>query len=126
MEKRKHVSEMRGKEKHMLRKVVRGKKFVFSTHCIKRTMQRRILVTDIMRTIRRGNIVEFHLVDDSLRILVRGKPNKNNKCACVVLNVTTNEIVTAYHNYKFNHHQYSKRTLYTKDLDICSLIKPYL
>ena len=126
MEKRKHVSTMGTKEKHMLRKIVKQNKFVFTEHCIKRTMQRRVLVTDIMRTIRGGNIVEVHMIDNSLRVLLRGRPNRNDKCPCVVLNIMNNEVVTVYHNYKYNHHQYSKRTLYTRDLDICSLIKPYL
>lgn len=126
MEQRKHVSTMRHKEKHMLKKIVRQNKFVFSKHCIRRTIQRRVMVTDIMRTIRRGHIVEFHVVDDSLRVLLRGQANDHDRCPCVVLNVGTKEVVTVYHNYKYNHHQYSKRTLYTKDLDICSLIKPYL
>lgn len=126
MEKRKHISEMKYEEKNMLRKIVKQNKFVFSDHCIKRTMQRRVMVTDIMKTIRKGNIIEFHVVGDSIRVLLRGKPNGKDKCPCVVLNVGTKEVVTVYHNYKYNHHQYSKRTLYSKDLDICSLVQSYL
>lgn len=126
MEQRKHVSTMKHKEKHVLRKIVKQGNFVFSNHCIRRTMQRRVRVSDIMKTIRQGRIVEFHVVDDSLRVLLRGQANKQDKCPCVVLNVSTNEVVTVYHNYKYNHHQYSKHTLYTSELDICSLVKNIL
>ena len=113
-------------EINVLKNIVRSNNYVYTPYSIRRVMKRSILHKDIRHAIKEGRVIEFHIVNSSLRILVRGRANKRKRCACVVLDITNNTIITSYENYKLDNHKTLNKSLYTKDIDVCSVVRPYI
>ena len=126
MELRKHYSAMTKHEMNVLKGIARSNNYVYTAYSIRRVMKRSILHKDIRQAIKDGRVIEFHIVNSSLRILVRGRANRRKRCACVVLDITNNTIITSYENYKLDNHKTLNKSLYTKDIDVCSIVKPYI
>lgn len=126
MEMRKHFSAMSQQEIDILKRIVRNNTYAYTAYSIRRVMKRKIIHKDIFNAIKEGRVIELHIKDNSLRILVRGRANRRKKCACVVLDITNNTIVTSYENYRLDNHKTLDKSLYIKDIDVYSVVKPYI
>ena len=102
--KRRHFTQMTNEEIRALIVAVRARSYSWSQHALDRMTEKRISGAQISAVLSYGSIVELHNeVSNELRVLVRGKVK--GVFVCVVVSLTTNEIVTAYVNRAGDYHQ---------------------
>lgn len=127
---KKHVSQMTGKEIKYLSnrfKSVPQHKWNFCKYSKERAISRGVDMAVFRSLWTDGfDLIEFHRPDgiDCGRILVRSKmTDKNDNQVCVVVNLKTNTIVTAYLNHRKNKHDNLVLSAYDRTLDIKQLMK---
>ena len=115
---RKHFRDITEDEKKHIKDIMVLSKFIPTTYCNKRIIDRFICREDINKTIKNGKIIEFHYIDGSHRILLRGEEDRFHEALCVVLDLDNKNIVTVYYNSIIDNHNTLHKNLYTKDIDL--------
>lgn len=106
MEFRKHFSMMNARELDVINTAIHNtNKYIVSKHCKKRIAEKQINMDGIIKAIQHGKIIEYHYLDNSNRILLRSKEQYNNNHICVVIDIKSHEVITAYLNKTDDNHK---------------------
>jgi len=100
-------------EDKRIREIIQNNRFTLNAYSRNRIAERNILELDIHRTIKYGNIIEFHYKKGSPRVLIRGKEIVKGESICVVLDIKVNCIVTVYKNCCADRHKSLHKELYS-------------
>ena len=123
MEFRKIYMDMTTQEKTELQKYI-SINYKLGNHAKDRLFQKQITKEQVYDVLKFGHIIEFHYLDGSNRILVRGNNNELGNNVCVVIDIIKGRIVTVYKNNNANdNHKTLNRSQYIRNLDILSLAK---
>lgn len=121
---RKHSSQMNKSEKQIIRDFVsNGKKYNYTKHAELRKSEKNIADIEVARCISYNDIIEFHFVDDSKRVLLRGKNTENGYHVCVVVDLDTHDIITVYKNRNNDNHFTLDESEYDKSYNLLDYIK---
>lgn len=124
MERRKHISQMTPQEITLLKSKFRNiKEPAYTNYSLGRLTQRKIQKKQVVRALRIGELIEYHLVGHHHRVLVRGTASKKGEIVCVVLDTDTKEVVTVFKNKATDHHWTLDSSNYSPKLDILKLLK---
>lgn len=126
MEVRKHRSMINVQELRFIERAVKCRFYELTPYCIERLITRGITNQEVMRAIFEGEVVEIHFKGATVRVLMRGEANKKNQDTCVVVDLATNLIITAYQNHTRDRHHNLQTELYDDSLDIFSLMREQL
>ncbi len=118
---KKHIDHMTTEELKEIRRVLNDRNYGIGEHCYESMSKRGIKRHIIKSTIEMGRIVEFQLVDDVPRIVLRMIPARLDLSACIVveLHKTTNQVVTTFKKKMSK----TKKGHFTPYLDIVGTIK---
>lgn len=123
---RKHISQMHPAEIAALQILIKGN-FRLSRHCIEKMKERRIRTESIKHTILEGNIIEYHLVNGrQSRVLLRSRVPIRGQVTCVVVDIGTNYVVTAYKNWVTDKHKNLNMEEYDENLNILKSVNETL
>jgi hypothetical protein len=122
LEFRKHYTDFTKAEYKLLNERVKQNNYKLTSHTIIRQKQKKITEDEIYRAITNGKIIEFHY-KDSNRLLLRGKTDEKGSHICVVLDIDTGNIITAYDNLKSDNHYTLDTSKYISYIDISGLLK---
>lgn len=121
---RKHWVQMSDAEfDRVVAEVKQVRSLELSTHAAERCVEKGISDSDIARAFRKHRVVEAHINDpNDLRVVLRGKPNRNNVCVCIVISLLHHEVVTVYPNHKDDNHRTIDWGNYLWDTDLESYL----
>jgi len=123
MEWRKHRNQMTPMEKQEIYKALAlCSCYRFTRHSFDKKEQRGISNREIFRCIKYGDIIEFHYIKGQQRVLLRSNETVHNSNVCVVVDINTYEIVTAYRNTITDSHITLHTELYDSSYDLLSYI----
>ena len=94
----------------------------FVRHLLDRLRQKHITKEEVLNTITNGKYIELHIVNDSARVLIREQLPNRAKDVCVVLDIVTGTVVTAYLNDSNDHHKTLREELYDSNLDVIDIL----
>lgn len=120
---RKHTHHMTKWEVKRLQDTINNNKFDYTYYSYIRLNERNIDELSVQKTIKHGQIVEFHFKDGDARVLLRGKANVDGYSICVVLSLTKKQIITIYKNEYYDNHDTLHNELYNKKIDLMKYIK---
>ena len=92
-------------------------------HCFHRCKQRFVKKSEVYDTIANGRIIEFHVKRGSSRVLLRKQCSNRLEDICVVLDIVHGVVITVYINASSDHHDTLREELYSKELDVHTIIK---
>jgi hypothetical protein len=121
---KKHISQMTRDEIEYLMSKIHGRTPIRLTDYSQNKLKsRKIQIWQIRKAIETAELVEYHGVGRlSHRILIRGQENIRGNALCLVLDIFSGELITAYFN-KFNdHHSYLDKDKYDGELDVIRYI----
>ena len=114
------------KEKEILSEVLRknsNKPIDICYHAKKRMVEKGIEPKDIIEALKSFKIIELHLKDGDVRILIRGEAtNDSNKNTCMSLSLSNMRIITVYQNSSTDGHKTLIRENY-EDLNVENILK---
>ena len=119
---RKHYTQMTTTEVEALRNAVRAhKSYKVKPHAAERMASKNVDAIAIAQAIAFGSVVEAHKnVASQLRVLLRKQ--LGSRCCCVVVSVTTRELVTAYWNDGNDNHATLDASVYTWKANMVEVI----
>lgn len=120
---RKHYRHMTKWEIKRLQEAINNNQFKHTYYSYTRQHERDISDIAIQKTIKYGNIVEFHYKDGDSRVLLRGMCNTDGYSVCVVLSLSKKEIITIYKNKIMDNHDTLHKEIYDNKIDIMKYIK---
>lgn len=97
-------------------------KIRFAKHSMKRLKQKRIDEEEVIYTILKGDYIEFHYKDGGCRILIRKQRPNQTYDTCVIFDIISGTVVSAYLNASNDHHETLKEELYDEELDVINII----
>ena len=114
------------KEKEILSEVLKknsNKPIDICYHAKKRMTEKGIEPKDIIEALKSFKIIELHLKDGDVRILIRGEAtNDSNKNTCMSLSLSNMRIITVYQNSSTDGHKTLIRENY-EDLNVENILK---
>ena len=102
---------------------IRKAKLTFQDHSRDRLKQKDINDREIIRTVRKGVPIEFHIVDNSPRVLFRLQRPNQTVDICVVVDILDGTIVTAFTNHTNDKHSTLREEIYNPELDVIATMK---
>lgn len=102
---------------------IRKAKLTFQDHSRDRLKQKDIKDREIIRTVRKGVPIEFHIVDNSPRVLFRLQRQNQTVDICVVVDILDGTIVTAFTNHTNDKHSTLHEEIYNPELDVIATMK---
>ena len=97
------------KEKEILTEILKknsNKHIDICYHAKKRMEEKGIEPKDIIEALKSFKIIELHLKDGDVRILIRGEAtNDSNKNTCMSLSLSNMRIITVYQNCSIDSHK---------------------
>ena len=97
------------KEKEILTEILKknsDKHIDICYHAKKRMEEKGIEPKDIIEALKSFKIIELHLKDGDVRILIRGEAtNDSNKNTCMSLSLSNMRIITVYQNCSMDSHK---------------------
>ena len=97
------------KEKEILTEILKknsSKHIDICHHAKKRMEEKGIKPKDIIEALKSFKIIELHLKDGDVRILIRGKATNNrNRNTCMSLSLSNMRIITVYQNCSMDSHK---------------------
>lgn len=78
---------------------VHQQEWSITDYAVRRAQERGLSYADVHYAVQHGSIVEYQYTKDSERLLLRDEYG-----TCIVLDISTNCIVTAYHNDPMDNH----------------------
>jgi hypothetical protein len=106
-----------------LQELINNNKFDYTYYSYIRLNEREIPETSVEKTIKYGNIIEFHYKDGDARVLLRGRSNVDGYSICVVLSLSKKQIITIYKNEFMDNHDTLHNEIYNNKIDIMKYIK---
>ena len=106
--------------KDLFRKVKRP---MFTSYAVKRIQQRHVDLDRILNTIKFGELIEFHVKENSFRVLIRESRPKRKQATCVVLELFTHKVITVFTNSEYDRHWNLDSSIYNKHLDIIKILR---
>ena len=97
-------------------------KVKINSHSQYRGKQRHITNEEIMECIKKGMIVEFHQVKNQCRVLLRSRRSTTTDDVCVVVNILSGKVLTAYTNKTYDKHSTLREENYNSDLNVLAVI----
>ena len=97
-------------------------KIKIKSHGQHRGKQRFITEDEIMECIKRGMIIEFHQVNNQCRVLLRHRRPTTNADVCVVVNILSGKVLTAYTNKTYDKHSTLREENYDAELNVVAVI----
>ena len=120
-DKRKHFSQMTQVEIQRVMNAVRANSYTFRNHAMDRMRQKHVTENQIAAMLTYCQVIECHNnIGDEIRVLVRGKVQGN--FVCVVVSLTTKEIVTTYWNAANDYHKTLDKSQYQWTADLTQII----
>ena len=114
------------KEKEILTEILKknsDKHIDICYHAKKRMEEKGIEPKDIIEALKSFKIIELHLKDGDVRILIRGKAvNDKNKNTCMSLSLSNMRIITVYQNCSMDSHKTLVRENY-EDFNVENILK---
>ena len=114
------------KEKEILTEILKknsDKHIDICHHAKKRMTEKGIEPKDIIEALKSFKIIELHLKDGDVRILIRGKAtNDSNKNTCMSLSLSNMRIITVYQNCSMDGHKTLVRENYD-DFNVENMLK---
>ena len=114
------------KEKGILSEVLKknsNKHIDICYHAKKRMEEKGIEPKDIIEALKSFKIIELHLKDGDVRILIRGEAtNDSNKNTCMSLSLSNMRIITVYQNCSTDGHKTLVRENY-EDFNVENILK---
>ena len=114
------------KEKEILSEVLKknsNKPIDICYHAKKRMEEKGIEPKDIIEALKSFKIIELHLKDGDVRILIRGEAtNDSNKNTCMSLSLSNMRIITVYQNCSMDGHKTLVRDNY-EDFNVEDILK---
>lgn len=95
----------------------------FIDHSMDRLYQKYIFEDEVIDTIKHGAIIELHIVNNSPRLLFRKHRTNQAKDICVVMDVLSGKVITAYTNDSNDNHSTLREELYNDELDVITIVK---
>lgn len=95
----------------------------FIDHSMDRLYQKYIFEDEVIETIQKGDIIELHIVNNSPRLLIRKSRTNQAKDICVVLDILSGKVITAYTNDSNDNHSTLREELYNDELDVITIVK---
>ena len=95
----------------------------FIEHSMDRLYQKWIFEDEVIDTIKHGAIIELHIVNNSPRLLFRKQRNNQAKDICVVMDILSGKVVTAFTNDSNDNHSTLREELYNDDLDVITIVQ---
>ena len=116
---RKHVTQMSLAERLWIWDRVKSIPYWKKTdYTNKRLQQRRIHMLQALETVKHSEIIEYHIKDNSRRILLRGTKLYQNHVVCVVFDIDVETIITAYWNETDDTHETLNHSQYNEKINI--------
>ena len=127
MESRKLFSQMSLEEIYLMWDLVndwgtRINDIQFAKHSMDRVRQKNITKSEVLETVASGRCIEFHIKGDSPRVLLRKQRWNQTYDICVVIDILTGTVVTAYTNHTNDSHDTLHTEIYDEDLDVSSIM----
>ena len=97
-------------------------KIQFAKHSMKRLKQKRIDEEEVIYTILKGDYIEFHYKDNGCRILIRKQRPNQTYDTCVIFDIISGTVVSAYLNASNDNHDTLHTEIYEEELDVISII----
>ena len=114
------------KEKEILTEILKknnDKPIDICYHAKKRMVEKGIEPKDIIEALKSFKIIELHLKDGDVRILIRGEAtNDSNKNTCMSLSLSNMRIITVYQNCSTDSHKTLVRENY-EDFNVENILK---
>ena len=114
------------KEKEILSEVLKknsNKPIDICYHAKKRMEEKGIEPKDIIEALKSFKIIELHLKDGDVRILIRGEAtNDSNKNTCMSLSLSNMRIITVYQNCSTDGHKTLIKENY-EDFNVENILK---
>ena len=114
------------KEKEILSEILKknsNKPIDICYHAKKRMEEKGIEPKDIIEALKSFKIIELHLKDGDVRILIRGEAtNDSNKNTCMSLSLSNMRIITVYQNCSTDGHKTLVRENY-EDFKVEDILK---
>lgn len=98
-------------------------KITFIKHSMDRLYQKYIYEDEVIETIQNGKIIELHIVNNSPRLLFRKQRGNQTIDICVVMDLISGKVITAYTNSSNDTHKTLHEEIYNDDLDVISVMK---
>lgn len=95
----------------------------FIEHSMDRLYQKYIYEDEVIETIKHGTIIELHIVNNSPRLLFRKQRSNQAKDICVVMDVLSGKVVTAFTNDSNDNHSTLREEIYNDELDVITIIQ---
>lgn len=129
---KKHFKQMTNQEIYIIQRRIgllkrfALNKYQISNHANYRMHQRHIKKSEVYRVFRDYEIVEYRIVNDDLRVVIRSnyKTSKNNN-AVVSLSLISGKLITCYEANK-NRLKNVNLSKYNQDLEITELFQRYI
>ena len=96
-----------GEKKKLLSYVSKIKELKFTSYSLDKIKQRGISVDTLGETITKGRLIEYHIKEDTRRVLLRCKGG-----TCAVVDLDKESIITAYKNDPNYNHPHLDQTKY--------------
>lgn len=114
------------KEKEILTEILKknsNKHIDICYHAKKRMVEKGIEPKDIIEALKSFKIIELHLKDGDVRILIRGEAtNDSNKNTCMSLSLSNMRIITVYQNCSTDGHKTLIKENY-EDFNVENILK---
>ena len=128
MESRKLFSQMNFEEIYLMWDLVndwgtRTNDIKFAKHSMDRVRQKHITKSEVLDTVASGKCIEFHIKGESPRVLLRKQRWNQTYDICVVIDILTGTVVTAYTNHTNDEHDTLHTEIYDEDLDVNSIMR---
>ena len=128
MESRKLFSQMSFEEIYLMWDFVndwgtRTNDIKFAKHSMDRVRQKHITKSEVLDTVASGKCIEFHIKGESPRVLLRKQRWNQTYDICVVIDILTGTVVTAYTNHTNDEHNTLHTEIYDEDLDVNSIMR---
>lgn len=91
-------------------------------HVLERIRQRDIKAKDVILTIKYGTYIEFHVVGNSPRVLIRKQREGTTDDICVVLEIKKGAVLTAYINKTSDTHETLREEEYNPELNVLQIL----
>lgn len=122
MEWRKHFSHFTEAELTEIRKKIHSSNFKLTLYGRNTIAYRNISEQEVSEAIKDGMIIEFHRKDGSNRVLIRYDKYGKTYSTCVVVNLDSGKIITAYRNRVDDNHGRLNQMLYSRKYNLLQYI----
>ena len=102
---------------------VRDMRLTFKEHSMDRIKQKYIGKKEVIQAVKYGKPIEFHIVDNSPRVLFRWQRPNQTWDICVVVDILTGVIITAFTNHTNDTHETLHEEIYNVELDVIGIMK---